>query len=112
MLFLFQIYLGYSENAKSTRCPSKALNDRNKIRSTEKINEGWSVSRVCDHFRVKKQTVSDIKKKSTLQEFAVKYSVASSLESTAVGGLKAVWPTPYESHDEAVMKWYQQMRST
>ena len=42
----------------------------------------------------------------------MKYSVASSLESTAVGGLKAVRRTPFESHDEAVLKWYQQMRST
>ena len=43
--------------------PHKHLTIETKLDLLKKLDEGWSVSRVCDHFGVKKQTVSDIKKK-------------------------------------------------
>ena len=48
---------------KGPSAPRKPLMIEKKLNRLKKLDEGWSVMRVCDHFGVKKQTVSDIKKK-------------------------------------------------
>ena len=91
----------------------KRLTIGQKLDLLKKMDEGWSVMRLCEHFGIKKQTVSDIKKaKPTLQEYAQKYSADASVESTAVGELKSVRRPINEKHEEAVFRWYTQMRST
>jgi hypothetical protein len=47
-----------------------------KLELTEKLDGGVTIACVCEIYRVKKQTVSDIcKNKKKLKEFALEYSV-------------------------------------
>lgn len=84
-----------------------------KLELIKKLESGVSVTRVCDEYGVKKQTVSDIRKsKVKLQEYALKFSIdGSGSKSAGFSARKHMKPAKSQDLDEAVYKWYVQERS-
>ncbi|KAG7176917.1 Tigger transposable element-derived protein 7-like 5, partial [Homarus americanus] len=73
-----------------------------KLELIRKLVTGASVSRVCDEYGVKKQTVLDIRKtKDKLIAFSLKYNVDTTSKSSSVD----------TNLEEAVTKWFVQQRS-
>lgn len=84
-----------------------------KLQLIRKLEEGASVSSVCEEFGVKKQTVSDIRKsKDKLTSFASKFSVEKSPQSTPVGDRKRMRLGRDMNIENAVYKWYTQQRAS
>ncbi|KAF2366176.1 HTH CenpB-type DNA-binding domain [Trinorchestia longiramus] len=84
-----------------------------KLELIKKLEGGVSVSRVCEIYGVKKQTVSDIRKaKDKLTKYAVKFNVESTKDKKGVVHARRHMKEPQsEALEEAVFKWYVQQRS-
>ncbi|KAG7161901.1 Tigger transposable element-derived protein 7-like 46, partial [Homarus americanus] len=81
------------------------LSVNQKLELIRKLVAGASVSRVCDEYDVKKQTVSDIRKaKDKLIALSLKYNVDATSKSSSVMAKDT-------NLEEAVRKWFVQQRS-
>ncbi|KAG7155529.1 Tigger transposable element-derived protein 7-like 31, partial [Homarus americanus] len=88
------------------------LSVNQKLELIRKLEAGASVSRVCDEYGVKKQTVSDIRKaKDKLIAFSLKYNVDATSKSSSVGARKRMRVAKATNLEEAVTKWFVQQRS-
>ncbi|KAG7172019.1 Tigger transposable element-derived protein 7-like 15, partial [Homarus americanus] len=88
------------------------LSVNQKLELIRKLEAGASVSRVCDEYGVKKQTVSDIlKAKDKLIAFPLKYNVDATSKSSSVGVRKRMRVAKDTNLEEAVTKWFVQQRS-
>ena len=71
-----------------------------------------AVKSVCEEYGVYQQTVSDIRKaKDKLLAFSLKYKVVEERENLSVGSRKRVRAFKDENLEEAIMKWFVQLRS-
>ncbi|KAG7157478.1 E3 ubiquitin-protein ligase synoviolin-like 1 [Homarus americanus] len=83
-----------------------------KLELIRKLEAGAWVSRVCDEYGVKKQTVSDIRKaKDKLIAFSLKYNVDATSKSSSVGARKSMRVAKDTNFEVAVTKWFVQQRS-
>lgn len=93
-------------DCKKRKHVSLSLNDKLKI--IEKLEDGATVSSICTEYKIAKQTVSDIrKKKDNLRKFVLKFNV----EKEASSVKKMRLPSD-PSLDDAVYKWFCQLRSS
>ncbi|KAK4308671.1 hypothetical protein Pmani_019642 [Petrolisthes manimaculis] len=89
------------------------LSIADKLELLKKLEAGASVSRVCEIYGVKKQTVSDIRKaKDKLRNYALKFNVDPTKDKKGViHGRNHMRQPQSETLEEAVFKWYVQQRS-
>ncbi|KAK4322487.1 hypothetical protein Pmani_006826 [Petrolisthes manimaculis] len=89
------------------------LSIADKLELLKKLEAGASVSRVCEIYGVKKQTVSDIRKaKDKLRNYALKFNVDTTKDKKGViHGRSHMRQPQSETLEEAVFKWYVQQRS-
>ncbi|KAG7170856.1 Tigger transposable element-derived protein 7-like 3, partial [Homarus americanus] len=79
------------------------LSVNQKLELIRKLEAGASVSRVCNEYGVKKQTVSDIRKaKDKLTAFSLKYNVDAKSKSSSVGARKPMRVAKDTNLEEAV----------
>ncbi|KAK4328333.1 hypothetical protein Pmani_001254 [Petrolisthes manimaculis] len=93
------------------KCVHLSIDD--KLVLIKKLEAGVSVSRVCEIYGVKKQTVSDIRKaKDKLRKYAVKFNVDSTKDKKGVIHARRHMRQPQSKElEEAVYKWYKQQCS-
>ncbi|XP_060846462.1 tigger transposable element-derived protein 7-like [Rhopalosiphum padi] len=98
--------LSKPSQGKKRKHMSLSLND--KLCVIEKLVKGASVSSICAQYGIAKQTVSDIrKKKDDIRKFVLKLNVEK--ESSVVKRMRLPLD---QSLDDAVYKWFCQLRST
>lgn len=85
-----------------------SLSIKDKLCIIDKLEKGTSVSSICAEYQIAKQTVSDIrKKKDSLQKFFLNFNVEK--EASLV---KRMRQPSDQSLDNAVYKWFCQLRSS
>lgn len=85
----------------------KALSLQDKLSIIEKLEKGASVSSICREYEIAKQTVSDIKKsKNDIRNFVLKFNVEK--EKSAAKRMRL---PSMATLDDAVYKWFSQLRS-
>jgi len=98
--------LSKSSQGKKRKHMSLSLND--KLCVIEKLEKGASVSSICAQYGIAKQTVSDLrKKKDDIRKFVLKFNVEK--ETSAVKRMRLPLD---QSLDDAVYKWFCQLRSS
>ncbi|KAG7154717.1 Tigger transposable element-derived protein 7-like 9 [Homarus americanus] len=101
-----------SRGSKTPKRKYVTLSVNQKLELIRKLEAGASVSRDCDEYGVKKQTVSDIRKaKDKLIAFSLKYNVDATSKSSSVGARKRMRVAKDTNLEEAVTKWFVQQRS-
>ncbi|KAG7154915.1 Tigger transposable element-derived protein 7-like 30 [Homarus americanus] len=101
-----------SRGSKTPKRKYVTLSVNQKLELIRKLEAGASVSRVCDEYGVKKQTVWDIRKaKDKLIAFSLKYNFDATSKSSSVGARKRMRVAKDTNLEEAVTKWFVQQRS-
>jgi hypothetical protein len=86
----------------------KTLSLHDKLSVIEKLEKGVSVSSICAEYRIAKQSVSDIKKaKSDIHNFVLKFNVEKDKSE-----VKRMRMPTFITLDDAVYKWFSQLRSS
>ncbi|XP_011875512.1 PREDICTED: jerky protein-like, partial [Vollenhovia emeryi] len=85
-----------------------------KLQLIEKLEQGTSVTDVCNMYGMHPETVSNIRKsKPKLQKFFLTHnSHSSKLHASTVGNKRRMEFRPYANLDTALYKWYSQQRSS
>ncbi|XP_011863654.1 PREDICTED: tigger transposable element-derived protein 2-like [Vollenhovia emeryi] len=85
-----------------------------KLQLIEKLEQGTSVTDVCNMYGIHPNTVSKIRKsKSKLQNFFLTHnSDSSKLHASTVGNKRRMNFGPYKNLDTALYKWYSQQTSS
>lgn len=98
--------LSKPSQCKKRKHTSLSLND--KLCVIEKLDNGASVASICGQYGIAKQTVSDLrKKKDDIRKFVLKFNVEKE-----TSGLKRMRLPLDQSLDDAVYKWFCQLRSS
>jgi len=98
--------LSKPSQGKKRKHMSLSLND--KLCVIEKLDNGASVSSICARYGIAKQTVLDIrKKKDDIRKFVLKFNVEK--ETSVVKRMRLPLD---KSLDDAVYKWFCQLRSS
>ena len=102
-----------SKHKKSEKRKRTNLSIGAKLELLKKLELGVSVARVCDEYRVKKQTVSNTRRrKEKLQGFAVRFDVDRSKDKKGVVHRhKHMKVSQSGDLEETVYKWYVQQRA-
>lgn len=97
--------------SKSSQCKKRkhiSLSLKDKLCVLEKLEKGASVASICAQYGIAKQTVSDLrKKKDEIRKFVLKFNVEK--ETSDVKRMRLPLD---QSLDDAVYRWFCQLRSS
>ncbi|XP_011864956.1 PREDICTED: jerky protein homolog-like [Vollenhovia emeryi] len=101
-------------NNKKVKRKRVFLSVAQKLKLIEKLEQGASVTDVCNMYGIHRNTVSKIRKsKSKLQKFFLTHnSDISKLHASTVGNKRRMEFRPYTNLDTALYKWYSQQRAS
>ena len=98
----------------TAKAPRKlaTLSVNTKLELICKLEAGASVKSICKEYKVKKQTVLDIRKaKDKLLAFSAKYDVIEGREISSLGGRKRMRVSKNKNLEKTVTRWFIQHRS-